>query len=1292
MDARSILMRKIKDNLSFYAKAIQTNTTSGRTDILIDAEEICCNLLNMAFGYNLKLLNQVKRNYPAIDMADDERGVAVQVTSSNTRTKVENTLVNFRKHDLDTHYHTLLIFILVLGPKFRQRDKFDIPPGLELQIMTFSDFLHELEALSEEHLEKIAKYLDAEIGADTPTVSADAIPALATGTVERLTETACQTLRFAALLHESGLDRNVFEYGLEPAQRKTLPDLLESGILFQKESALFLHPDIRINVRPASDHRAFLDRLWNYEKSWHWERVSMKREYTIQRNLAQIFGAAAEYYPERAVVYALRSAELYRITQQYGTALQLEQKALNFLESGKRDSWSIARAHHFIGECYTAIQEHALALKEWKKTLALCKKPLHAFDLDIAEAYHNIGKALLELNQYEEAEENLLVALKSLESFRRGCSQFDAQPWMKDIYRSLATTYLLLRQDTLVAKCNTNAQCPPAEQEDLWETLVAEQSKRKFHSELAELHLPPYSTLDADSFVGREAELKTIEQKLRTREKPIILSGLGGIGKTELAVQFGLSYKDGDVYFIRFTESFTATVTTMFKGIRPQPQDPPPELEQYNTVMSLLANRGKKDILIIDNVDADSGTLRDLMKDDTYKKLLVMKLQLILTTRFDEARSVGVRPLPNKALYEIFYKHGAFLEESQMDELIAAVNGHTLTIDLMARILNGKGWRKVTAEMMLDAIRNNTLPGKNYRKIATDYNQSEDQAQIYQHLRILFDVNGIPYEAQNVMQCATLLPEGGMNGEYFYKALSEPQQQAFEDLIDHGWLAAEDGLLTIHPVIRLICRQELNPNEEICGPFLDALWVQYDPIMYERINFAQLAEVFANALDIDGTPEAKAKWLNNSGWLLLDLMESWKCATLYETYIPALEMQIPNHPAIATAYNNVGMTCGDLGDHYRALEYQLKALAIREKVLPPEHPDLASSYNNLGYTYGRLGDHYRALEYQLKTLAIREKVLSPEHPDLAQAYNNVGSTYGALGDHQKALEYIQKALTIRKKVLPPYHPDLAASYNNVGSTYDALGDHQKALEHKLKALAISEKVLSKTHPSLASTYSNVGRTYGDLGNHIWALEHERKTLAIREKVLPPEHPDLAVSYSNMGMTYGNLGNHEKALEYMQRAMTIQEKILPQNHPDLAVSYSNAGSTYGVLGDHNKALEYNLKALAIQEKTLPPTHPALAVSYDALGQIYDDLGQRDHALEYMLRALDIRNAVLPPTHPSIAQSCSNIAWVYYVTGDFSRALENMRKAVSVAEQSLPEGHPHLLQYRTDLKTMERDIRQ
>ena len=75
----------------------------------------------------------------------------------------------------------------------------------------------------------------------------------------------------------------------------------------------------------------------------------------------------------------------------------------------------------------------------------------------------------------------------------------------------------------------------------------------------------------------------------------------------------------------------------------------------------------------------------------------------------------------------------------------------------------------------------------------------------------------------------------------------------------------------------------------------------------------------------------------------------------------------------------------------------------------------------------------KALEYQIKALEIREKGLDKNHPDLAASYNNLSSIYRNLrGDEnlEKALVYLDKAISILKVAFPEGHKYLEVSEEN----------------------------------------------------------------------------------------------------------------------------------------------------------------------------------------------------------------------------------------------------------------------
>ena len=691
--------------------------------------------------------------------------------------------------------------------------------------------------------------------------------------------------------------------------------------------------------------------------------------------------------------------------------------------------------------------------------------------------------------------------------------------------------------------------------------------------------LPLRTVLERDAFVGRRGELEEIDRRFR-EQKVVFLTGLGGMGKTELAVRYAQEFVQDQgrrVFQVLFSGDFRQTILNhVAPNVPGLDTRNMPENEIYRKTLEALNRCGSDALLILDN--ADQANLMDLRRD-----LGALTMRVLITTRQEVPNAVDVAQLHRQELHQLFIQHQAKVTPEEMDKLIDAVDGHTLTVDLMARALR-PGFRAATAEKLL-----NNLADSSVKKVPSAYRGTADQARINEHLRTVFRVVKLSEREQVLLHFATLLPENGMDPELFLQPFEEDLGDELQELIRSGWLLWKEDLLRIHPVIRLVCIEELKPTVENCRSFLRWFRGQYGGTTYDREKFAQIAALYETASHVLG--ETDGLWANNAGYLWNLLVEPRRAENCNLRAVALREQNNPNSANLATAYNNLGNTYSHLGDHEKALEYKLKDLAICEQVLPPTHPSLATSYNNVGSTYIHLGDHEQALEYLLKALAIREQVLPPTHPDLAQSYNNVGSTYVHLGDHEKALEYLLKALGIQEQVLPPTHPELATSYNNVGSTYGELGDHEKALEYKLKALAIQEQVLPPTHPDLATSYNNVGLTYGHLGDHEKALEYKRKALAICEQVLPPTHPNLATSYNNVGSTYGHLGDHEKELEYQLKALAILEQSLPADHPYNVVCRNNIAITYAKMEDFIRASEYMDRALDSAQRSMKG-HPKL----------------------------------------------------------------------------------------------------
>jgi DNA-binding response OmpR family regulator/tetratricopeptide (TPR) repeat protein len=233
-----------------------------------------------------------------------------------------------------------------------------------------------------------------------------------------------------------------------------------------------------------------------------------------------------------------------------------------------------------------------------------------------------------------------------------------------------------------------------------------------------------------------------------------------------------------------------------------------------------------------------------------------------------------------------------------------------------------------------------------------------------------------------------------------------------------------------------------------------------------------------------------------------------------------------------------------------------QALANRETLLGPWHPDTATSLCNLGGLLLAQGDLVQAQALCERALAIREKVLGIEHPDTADILNNLlAGLVRAQGDLSKARALCERALAIREKALGPLHVDTARSLNDLASVLRDQGDLASARRLCARALAIRENVLGFEHVDTARSLTSLGLLLEAGGDACGARPFHERALAIREKVFGPEHPLTARSLSNLGSVLRAQGDVAGARGLWERALTIRETVLGCEHPD-AVNVRN----------------------------------------------------------------------------------------------------------------------------------------
>lgn len=396
---------------------------------------------------------------------------------------------------------------------------------------------------------------------------------------------------------------------------------------------------------------------------------------------------------------------------------------------------------------------------------------------------------------------------------------------------------------------------------------------------------------------------------------------------------------------------------------------------------------------------------------------------------------------------------------------------------------------------------------------------------------------------------------------------------------------------------------------------------------------------------------------------------------LYKRVLEIVErVNGPNHPIMATSLNNLAGLYFRQG-RYQEAEILFKwALTIKEQMLGQDHPDTAASLNNLAGLYYRQGRYDEAELFFNRALKICERVLGPDHPNTAGSMNNLALLYKRQGRYEEAELLIKQALEIREQVLRPDHPDTASSMNNLALLNKSQGRYEEVEAIYKRTLEIRERVLGPEHLDTATSLNNLAILYYSQGRYKEAEPLYKRVLAFKEQVLGPDHPDIASSLNNLAIFYYDQGRYEEAEPLYKRALEIYERVLGPDHPDTATFLNNLAFLYKGQGRYEEVEPLFKRVLMFQEQILGLDHPDTALSLNNLACLYTSQGQYEKAEPLLKRVLKIYERVLGPDHPDTAVSLDNLALLYYSQGRYEEVEPLYKRALEIFIKVFGKEHP------------------
>lgn len=750
-------------------------------------------------------------------------------------------------------------------------------------------------------------------------------------------------------------------------------------------------------------------------------------------------------------------------------------------------------------------------------------------------------------------------------------------------------------------------------------------------------------------FTGREELLHHLHEMLHREHtmaltQSLAISGLGGIGKTQIALEYVYRYRQNYHYIFWCSAATRETLLAGFVTIAHLLQLAEKDESDQNRVLTAVRQwfaTHQKWLLILDNADDVTGIHNLVPAEPSGHLLLTSRAQALgpLAQRIE----VGTMGMAEGTLFLLHRtRHlapDAFLERAS-EEQLATAEAIVIEMDFLPLALDQAGAYIEEVGCTLAAYlelyrahrqkllsRRGHVPSDHPEPVATTWSLNFQQIE-----------QANPAAAELLRLCAFLEPDaipeelisdgGTVLGPIFQDLATDALalNEAIEELRKFSLVQRdpETRLLRLHRLVQAVLKDTMETEErrqwtERAVRVTNAVF----PASVEPATWPHCRRYLPQAQACSALIQDAAFVFAEAASLLHRTASYLRDAALYEQaeplYVHALriwEQAVgPDYPDIASSLDNLAVLYRKQGKYEQAEPLFLRALHIWEQAVGHDHPDVASSLDNLALLYRQQGKYEQAEPLFLRALYIWEQAVGPDHLEVASPLDNLAGLYYEQGKYKQAKPLFLRAIHIWEKTLGSNHPKLARSlYNLAALSYDEQGNYEEAEALFLRALHIWEQSLGPDHPEAAYPVFGLAVLYYEQGKYEQAEPLFLQALHIWEQSLGPDHRNLTYSLDGLAKVYHQEGKYEQAESLFQRALFIWEQTLDQGqqHPEVAEVLYDFAALQEAQGNRREAASLYQRALAIREQVLGPDHKHTRETRMKYFTLLQAMGQREEA--------------------------------------------------------------------------------
>ncbi len=760
-------------------------------------------------------------------------------------------------------------------------------------------------------------------------------------------------------------------------------------------------------------------------------------------------------------------------------------------------------------------------------------------------------------------------------------------------------------------------------------------------------------------FTWREQILKQLHDTLLSQDAVVVtqtLSGLGGIGKTHLAIKYCYDYRQEykAVLWVR-ADSPELLVSNLLE-IAKLLKLPECRLKEQQSVLNGLRRWMREQsrwLLIIDNVE-DMDTLRDTLSS-------ARRGHVLITTR---THITGT--FPKIALQEMQVDEGALLllrrtnllapqtDPSQISESVRAtakqvsqaLGGLPLALDQAGAYMQETG---CGFQGYLEEYERKRAELLSYR----GNGQSEHPASVATTFYLCFErVKQVSTLAADILRASAFLHPDAIPEEIFLKGWKE-WGSSFRDLANESISLnrlmtpllcysllernSQQKTLRIHSLVQAVLKDAMNQEEQ-------HLWV--------KRTVAAVDYIF---------PSDEKTLLEHA-----------------HRYLPHVSVCVPiitlgqSVPSEAAHLLSSAGVYEVIGSQYHVGQERLQqALSLYEGISESDPQQIAACLEHLAVAYELQGNATEAEVFYFKALTAYEQLFSPGHPRHRKAIHNLILFYLKLSRLEKARSLLEQIQTAPEE-WQETDPEGAVQNAYLQALFYSVGDQLTEAEHFFqKALSLHEQWRGPDHPSQIGMLNSVVLLYMKRGMFLEAEPLCQRILAIAEKQVIPLQQVMISQRSNLATIYQRQGKFGEAVKIYQDALRLQEEVEGLDPLEVARIHNNIGLLYKRQDCFAEAEEHYQQALAIVERDQGREYPEAASFLANLAGLYQKRGEYEKIEALCQRAIVVIEHTLGSDHPEMVYYLNNLAAFYTSQEKYSQAEPLYQQALSIMEKGRGE---------------------